>query len=397
MVGNVGSVLDIEVTLDITHSFMADIEAFLTSPSGRIVELFSGVGAQFNDFDNLTLSDDGAESIATIGQDDLPYTGVWRPEVPLATFFGDESFGLWTLTIRDTTFADEGTLDSWSISVTTGELFAETDENGFYQFENVAPGQYVIREEVKPGWQQTYAPPIVGGVNISVGGGLNTEANFGNEFNGPELLGDFDRSGTVDSSDYLLYRKTFGLAVANPFDGADADGNGSIGLEDLAIWRQNFGQTLGLGGGSSTFTESVSVSSEAPAALSALSLSSVTASVSVASEMSESITLSGSPQAEEASSTSQFPATKSFSFSYNSEAVYNSDSAEDSTNEANAVTSSQVASTDAAFLALIDSAESGGMYTFGDSDDEFDELENGDSELDDSVEGVDALFELIGA
>ena len=80
MVEDVGSIIDIDVTIDITHSFMADVEAFLTSPTGRIVELFSGVGGQFNNFDDLTFDDDAERSIETIGQADLQpsgYTGVW--------------------------------------------------------------------------------------------------------------------------------------------------------------------------------------------------------------------------------------------------------------------------------------------------------------------------------
>ena len=52
----------------------------LISPSGRQVELFAGVGGQYNDFQNLTLSDNATRSIGSIGFNDLPYTGTWKPE-----------------------------------------------------------------------------------------------------------------------------------------------------------------------------------------------------------------------------------------------------------------------------------------------------------------------------
>lgn len=252
LIEDIGSVLDIEVTVDISHTFMADLEAYLTSPSGRIVELFTGVGAQFNDFHNLTFSEDALRSISTIGQADLPYTGTWRPEGSLLALFGDESAGLWTLTLRDTNFADQGSLNSWSLAVTIGERFTETDAEGNYTFGDLPPGKYIVRQEVQPGWQQTYAPPIVNdGIqfsNVTVLANNIAVANFGNQNTGPELPGDFNIDGTVDAADYVFYRKTNGIVVP-PYDGADGSGNGSVGAEDLDIWVQNFGQSIGSGAG----------------------------------------------------------------------------------------------------------------------------------------------------
>jgi subtilisin-like proprotein convertase family protein len=247
-VGNLGSILEIEVTLDITHSFMADVEAFLTSPSGRTVELFSSVGAQFNDFHNITFSDSAARSIDTIGQADLPYTGTWRPEGSLLEFFGDGAEGLWTLTIRDTTFADEGTLNSWSITITVGERFTTTDADGNYSFDELPPGQYLIRQEVQPGWTETYSPPITdngGGnfSNVNVVPSAVVTADFGNHSLAPALAGDYNRDGFVNTADYLYYRKTLGQSVPF-FAGADGDGDGVIDSGDRVVWEQNFGRYL---------------------------------------------------------------------------------------------------------------------------------------------------------
>jgi subtilisin-like proprotein convertase family protein len=244
-VGNLGAVLSVEVTLDITHSFMADLDAYLTSPSGRIVELFTGVGSQFNDFHNITFADDAARSIDSINQSDLPYTGVWRPEGQLDAFFDDASEGVWTLTIRDTQFADAGTLNSWSISITSGERFDTTDADGNYSIDDLPPGQYIVREDVQSGWTQT--APTVGGTawNLNLGAGQSISSrDFGNFSAVPELLGDFNRDGLVDSRDYILYRKTAGASVTNAYDGADGNGDRLIGPEDLAVWNQNYGKKL---------------------------------------------------------------------------------------------------------------------------------------------------------
>jgi hypothetical protein len=57
------------------------------------------------------------------------------------------------------------------------------------------------------------------------------------------FLGDYNRDGTVDAADYLVWRKTLGATVAN-YSGADGSGNGTVGPEDYDIWRANFGNVL---------------------------------------------------------------------------------------------------------------------------------------------------------
>lgn len=389
-IGDVGSVLSMEVTVDITHSFMADLEAFLTSPSGRIVELFSGVGAQFNDFNNLTLSDSAERSIISIGQADQQYnpltdtwyyTGVWRPEVPLATFFGDESFGNWTLTIRDTAFADQGTLNSWSLSVITGELFAITDENGDYVFNDVAPGQYIVRQEMKPGWEETYAPTLIDGglgnfYNIQVSGGSSVIADFGNQFQGPALPGDFTLDGVVDSADYIIYRKMFGMTVA-PFYGADADGNGFVDADDLAIWRKNFGRVLESSGGGSDDSSALVAEAPAPAA---------TVSSFVSQPAEEAAVETGISSASSVSTANYYVLAESNGTSQSSSSSFDSLGG----------TGSSSTSLDAAFLALI-SATEGGKPGVVASEDALALGTPFDDEACESLEGIDALFELIGA
>jgi hypothetical protein len=59
------------------------------------------------------------------------------------------------------------------------------------------------------------------------------------------LAGDYDHSGVVNSSDYEVWRATFGQAVAAG-SGADGNGNGTVDSADYVIWRRY------LGGGSAT-------------------------------------------------------------------------------------------------------------------------------------------------
>ena len=151
-----GTVLEVEVTLDLTHSFVGDLDVFLVSPSGRSVELFTSVGGQFNDLHNLTLADDAERSIDSIGSDDLPYTGRWRPEGLLSDFLGDDAAGTWTLLIRDIAFGDQGNLNSWSLALTAGESFLETNNDGSYNFDNLPPEEYIIGVDPPLGWRKCH-------------------------------------------------------------------------------------------------------------------------------------------------------------------------------------------------------------------------------------------------
>lgn len=58
------------------------------------------------------------------------------------------------------------------------------------------------------------------------------------------LQGDFNRDGTVDAADYVVWRDSLGDLVATPGMGADGDGDGVVGADDLSVWRANFGRRL---------------------------------------------------------------------------------------------------------------------------------------------------------
>lgn len=61
------------------------------------------------------------------------------------------------------------------------------------------------------------------------------------------IAGDYNRNGAVDSSDYVLWRKTLGQTGVVPFSGADGDGDGAIDADDYGVWRSRFGSTSGAG------------------------------------------------------------------------------------------------------------------------------------------------------
>jgi hypothetical protein len=54
-------------------------------------------------------------------------------------------------------------------------------------------------------------------------------------------VGDYNRNGAVDASDYVDWRDTLGQSGVSPFGGADGDGDGAITQSDYDVWRANFG------------------------------------------------------------------------------------------------------------------------------------------------------------
>ncbi|MEX2308513.1 MAG: dockerin type I repeat-containing protein [Pirellulales bacterium] len=60
------------------------------------------------------------------------------------------------------------------------------------------------------------------------------------------LVGDYNRNGKVDAADYVIWRKTLGLAVPAG-SGADGNGDGFVTIADYPIWRTNFGDMAGSG------------------------------------------------------------------------------------------------------------------------------------------------------
>jgi subtilisin-like proprotein convertase family protein len=297
-VGSIGTVFKISVTLDITHSFMGDLDAYLVGPStpanptGRQIELFTDVGGQYNDFHNITLDDGAVRSIGTIGFNDLPYTGTWQPEGlasghGLNDFIGDDAAGNWTLEIRDTATGDTGTLNSWSLNITTGELSRTTDANGNFSFDNLLSGTYNLREDSKPGgWVQV--PPATTSIpgatwasskwSVTVDGNTVSNVNFANYGTIEAFQGDFNGDGRTDGADYLLWRKSPSVY------------GGAAGYNS---WRAHFGQQIvpGAGAGSSLSATTTSESSGTSAATSAAAGSMPTTEAVVAPVALESLQL----------------------------------------------------------------------------------------------------------
>ena len=108
-----GKIYDVNVTVNITHTYDDDVRATLTGPDGTSVLLFGGVGGMGDNFTNTVLDD---EAITAITAGTAPFTGSFRPETALSAFDGKSIAGTWTLNVVDTFAQDTGTLSSWTVA-----------------------------------------------------------------------------------------------------------------------------------------------------------------------------------------------------------------------------------------------------------------------------------------
>jgi subtilisin-like proprotein convertase family protein len=105
---------DVDVRLNITHTYDNDLAVWLRAPDLTTVQLVlhrGGSGANFTD----TVLDDEADAAIAAGSP--PFTGSFRPETPLSALDGKPAHGTWRLTVVDDARIDTGTLASWRLSI----------------------------------------------------------------------------------------------------------------------------------------------------------------------------------------------------------------------------------------------------------------------------------------
>ncbi|GIW74442.1 MAG: hypothetical protein KatS3mg103_0964 [Phycisphaerales bacterium] len=123
-------VRDVNVTLDIFHTFMSDLQVDLISPQGVTVRLFSGIGGSGDDMTAAVFDDQATRSITTATAADAPFTGSWRPVGSLADFNDQSAAGLWQLVVRDTKGNDVGSLLGWKLDlVLENDIFGPFELN----------------------------------------------------------------------------------------------------------------------------------------------------------------------------------------------------------------------------------------------------------------------------
>ncbi len=142
------SATDVEVYINITHTYIGDLIVEVTSPEGTTVRLHNRTGSSSNDIvgwydTELTVDGPGA----------------------LLDFAGESSGGDWTLWVSDNAGADLGTVNEWCVEISGGAPTGVDDEPN-------TPAAFVLRgvspNPFNPVTQVHYGSPTAARVRLAI-------------------------------------------------------------------------------------------------------------------------------------------------------------------------------------------------------------------------------------
>jgi len=120
---------DLNVVVDVTHTYDSDLIISLKSPAGVVSTLSYRRGGSGDNFLS-TIFDD--EATRTISSAVAPFQGSFKPDTTLSVFDGTNAKGTWTLTVEDKATGDIGKLNKWAISLSgSTNLTATTNVRRF--------------------------------------------------------------------------------------------------------------------------------------------------------------------------------------------------------------------------------------------------------------------------
>ena len=106
------TITDINVGVDITHTYKGDLQLGLISPTNQFIDLikplFCTTGSLIIQFDDNTTAMDCNNTVSNES---------YQPLGSLSDFNGEDSSGIWTLAYADLADGDTGVLNSWFIEI----------------------------------------------------------------------------------------------------------------------------------------------------------------------------------------------------------------------------------------------------------------------------------------
>ncbi len=131
--GTGGTIQDVNVKLDLEHTFTSDLVITLSGPDGSSVELVHRTGGSGDNFSETTFDDDASTAISLASP---PFAGTFSPHQALSAFDGKPANGTWTLEVNDLFSGDGGSLKEWELEIVTDEPSVNT---GPFIFRNLTP------------------------------------------------------------------------------------------------------------------------------------------------------------------------------------------------------------------------------------------------------------------
>ncbi len=209
-----GTLTDLDVSLNVTHTWVGDLIATLTHEDTGTTAVFydrpgvpaSTFGCSGNDID-ATFDDEAATPVEDECQNLPAIGGTFSPSNPLSVFDGEDLAGTWTLNISDNAGADTGQLNEWCLLPATAPTVNDTDSDGV-------------------------ADDVDNCTDVANADQLDTNGDgFGNACDA-----DLNNDCIVNVVDLGLLRTVFFTADAD----ADFNGDGIVNVIDLGLMRLAF-------------------------------------------------------------------------------------------------------------------------------------------------------------
>ena len=128
-------VSDVNVSLNISHSWLWDLQVYLKAPNGTEILIYDrtcGSSGQQRQSIDATFDDDAISFACNNASPAI--SGITKSEQLLSSFNGISSIGTWQLKVVDNSHGDVGVLNNWSIELCQTNQTVGVDEYGFNEF-----------------------------------------------------------------------------------------------------------------------------------------------------------------------------------------------------------------------------------------------------------------------
>ncbi|PKW28698.1 reprolysin-like metallopeptidase [Flavobacterium lindanitolerans] len=123
------NISDVNVAVNISHTYLADLQVVLVNPAQTLVPLFLNACDGVTTSLNATFDDQGTN--VTCG---AVITGNILPAEPLSIYNGTNPQGNWLFAVRDLAAQDTGTVNSFSITICSQTAVLSTENFGLADF-----------------------------------------------------------------------------------------------------------------------------------------------------------------------------------------------------------------------------------------------------------------------
>ncbi len=109
-----GTVARVAVRFSATHTYDADLDITLVSPSDTVIDLSSDNGSGEDNYTDTIFIDSAATSVAS---GSAPFNGSYQPEQPLSNLNGEAVLGDWRLDVYDDLGSDTGSFTKYELAL----------------------------------------------------------------------------------------------------------------------------------------------------------------------------------------------------------------------------------------------------------------------------------------